>query len=136
MPMLLSVEHHLPRSARSVSLSRAYFRRQATGWGLPEETVDTAALLLSELMTNACRHARFPRDRYIAARWTLDAGSSLLLVEVSDADRRLPRPRSTAPDDESGRGLELLAALATTWGAHLRECGVGKTVWFTLKYPS
>ncbi|GAB2732110.1 ATP-binding protein [Kitasatospora kifunensis] len=129
----LSAEHHFRRTAQSVSRSRNLFRQQATSWSLAEDTVDTAALLLSELMTNACRHARFPRDRYIAARWIIDPASSLLRVEVSDADRRLPSPRHTNPDDESGRGLELLAALAAAWGAHPRPCGIGKTVWFELK---
>ncbi|MCX4748162.1 ATP-binding protein [Kitasatospora sp. NBC_01287] len=130
----LAAEHRLPRTASSVGLAREYLRLQLASWGLPEEAVDTAVLLLSELMTNACRHARCPRDRYLAARWTLDPTATLLRVEVSDADRTLPIPRASGPDEESGRGLELLAALATAWGAHPRACGVGKTVWFTLKY--
>ncbi|MCX4754973.1 hypothetical protein [Kitasatospora purpeofusca] len=37
------------------------------------------------------------------------------------------------PEDECGRGLELVAALATTWGANPRGPGrIGKTVWFEL----
>ncbi|MFJ2575818.1 ATP-binding protein [Kitasatospora aureofaciens] len=58
-------------------------------------------------------------------------------VEVSDASPDLPVPRHPAPDDESGRGLELVAALATSWGAHSRgERYIGKTVWFTLALSS
>lgn len=129
----LAAEHHFRRTARSVSLSRNLFREQATSWSLSEDAADTAALLLSELMTNACRHARFPRDRHIAARWILDPATGLLRIEVSDADRRLPAPRHANLDEESGRGLELVAVLATAWGAEPRPCGIGKTVWFELK---
>jgi hypothetical protein len=52
---------------------------------------------------------------------------------VWSASDTLPRPRRAGPEDESGRGLELLAALAGNWGAEPREGGVGKTVWFELK---
>ncbi|WP_051969987.1 ATP-binding protein [Kitasatospora azatica] len=125
----------LPRSARSVGRARAAFRADAASWSLPAEDGDTATLLLSELLTNACRHARVPRDRYVEARWTLDRSGGLLRVEVSDADRRPPKPRRAGPDDESGRGLELLALLAGGWGVDPRPGGIGKTVWFELKLP-
>ncbi|MFE0460864.1 ATP-binding protein [Kitasatospora sp. NPDC058965] len=125
----------LPRSARSVGKARAAFRADAAAWGLPVDETDTAALLLSELLTNACRHAHAPRDRYLEAGWALDRPAGVLRVAVSDASRTLPKPRQAAPDDESGRGLELLTALATAWGAAPREGGIGKTVWCELKVP-
>ncbi|MFG3050699.1 ATP-binding protein [Kitasatospora sp. NPDC048239] len=90
-------------------------------------------ILLSELVTNACRHARTPRDCLIGVR-CLVLDSALLRVEVTDASEDLPQPRRSTPDDESGRGLELVTALADSWGAHLRGDGyIGKTVWFQLK---
>lgn len=124
----------LPRHVRSAGRARAFLHRQAHTWQLADDTVQTALLLLSELVTNACRHARTPADRHIAVRAALLDG--LLRVEVSDADAELPRPRRAAPEDESGRGLELVAALADSWGAHPRgERHIGKTVWFELKLP-
>ncbi|MFH9353870.1 ATP-binding protein [Kitasatospora sp. NPDC017646] len=103
---------------------------------MPDESTETALLLLSELVTNACRHARSPRDRLIGVRLLLPT-RSVLRVEVYDASDDLPVPRHAAPEDESGRGLELVAALATSWGADPRGKGyVGKTVWFTLDLPS
>jgi anti-sigma regulatory factor (Ser/Thr protein kinase) len=126
----------LPRSARSVGRARLAFRANAASWALPADETYTATLLLSELLTNACRHARVPRDRYVQARWTFDRSAGLLRVEVSDAERRLPQPRRAGPEDESGRGLELLAALATAWGVEERLGGIGKTVWFECKLPS
>jgi hypothetical protein len=49
-----------------------------------------------------------------------------------DANDTLPEPRTAALDEESGRGLTLVAALADTWGAEPREGGIGKTVWYEL----
>jgi anti-sigma regulatory factor (Ser/Thr protein kinase) len=128
------IEWRLPRSARSVGRSRRTFRQHAAAWSLPADTIETATLLLSELTTNACRHARAPRDRYIATRCILDPLAGLLRAEVSDADRTLPSARRARPDEETGRGLELVAALASAWGAEQRPCGIGKTVWFELKF--
>jgi anti-sigma regulatory factor (Ser/Thr protein kinase) len=121
----------LPTNRRSPARGRALLAAQARAWSLPPDTTDTAVLLVSELLTNACLHARAPRDRHIAARCVL--GDRGLRVEVSDAgDSALPVPREAGPDDESGRGLALVAALASRWGAYPRRYGIGKTVWFEL----
>ncbi|WP_371499276.1 ATP-binding protein [Kitasatospora sp. NBC_00374] len=120
----------LPLRARSAGRARALLRDQAHAWGLPEDTTETALLLLSELVTNACRHARVPSGRRVGIRCILRDGT--LRVEVSDPGDGVPRPRRAGPDDESGRGLVLVAALATGWGTHPRPSGPGKTVWFEL----
>lgn len=125
------IEWRLPRRARSVGRARALFREQAVSWALPQETTDTAELLLSELMTNAYRHAKAPADRQIWARAILSEGNRLR-VQVADASTTLPVPRTTSPVEESGRGLALVVMLADAWGAEAREGGVGKTVWFEL----
>ncbi|MFE5583950.1 ATP-binding protein [Kitasatospora sp. NPDC056531] len=131
-----AVEWMLPRHPRSASRARIRLLRQAFDWQIDVESTETALILLSELVTNACRHARAPRDRLIGVRLLLPTHSTLR-VEVSDTSDDLPVPRHAAPDDESGRGLELVAALATSWGAHPRGEGyIGKTVWFTLALPS
>ncbi|MDH6128744.1 ATP-binding protein [Kitasatospora sp. GP82] len=128
------IEWRLPRHSRSVGRARNLLRSQAGSWDLPDELVETAVLLLSELMTNACRHARVPPGRQIVTRSVLSGGT--LRVEVSDASSGLPTPCHASPDDESGRGLALVAALADAWGAHPRVCGIGKTVWFELGLPA
>jgi anti-sigma regulatory factor (Ser/Thr protein kinase) len=124
------IEWRLPRHARSVGRARTFLREQATSWKIPEEVTETAVLLLSELMTNAYRHAKVSPGREIRARCALD--DDHLRVWVTDASDTLPEPRDTSPDDESGRGLALVAALADDWGAAHRENGIGKTVWFQL----
>ncbi|MFB8239426.1 ATP-binding protein [Kitasatospora purpeofusca] len=127
------VEWTFPRHPRSVGRARVALLRQAYEWRVPDETTETALLLLSELATNACRHADAPRDRHLLVGCAV-LDDLTLRIEVSDADPRLPTPRPAGPEDECGRGLELVAALATTWGAHPRGPGrIGKTVWFELK---
>ncbi|MGW7254053.1 ATP-binding protein [Streptomyces sp. NPDC054834] len=133
----MDIEWRLPRHARSVGRARALFREQAASWELPQDVTDTAELLLSELMTNAYRHARVPAGREIWARCVVT--EDRLRVTVTDANDTFPTPGAPSPDDESGRGLTLVAALADDWGAGGRECGLGKEVWFELAiatYPT
>ncbi|WP_030903673.1 ATP-binding protein [Streptomyces sp. NRRL F-5126] len=126
------VEWHFSRHPRSVARARSLLSVQAAEWKVPDEVTDTSVLLLSELVTNALRHADCARGREIRARVLLDSDGGSLRVEVSDACAALPRVRHAASDDETGRGLALVAALAARWGAAPRACGIGKTVWFEL----
>lgn len=134
-PSRPDVEWHLPHRPRSVGRARTLLLEQAYAWHIPDDITETAALLLSELMTNAVEHARVPPGRHIAARCHLR--DDTLRIEVSDANSTLPlaRPVSPSPDDERGRGLLLVTALADAWDAHPRAYGIGKTVWFELKLP-
>ncbi|KUF17737.1 hypothetical protein AT728_10100 [Streptomyces silvensis] len=129
-PFPRDIEWRLPRHARSVSRARTLLREQATSWELAPDTTETATLLLSELMTNAYRHATVPPGREIWTRCVLKAGR--LHIAVTDANAALPTPRQAAPEDEAGRGLTLVAALSDAWGAEPRPEGIGKTVWFEL----
>lgn len=124
------IEWQLPRHPRSVARARTLLREQATAWKLPDEVTETAVLLLSELMTNAYRHAKVPPGREIRARAELDGDH--LHVAVSDANDTLPTARAATLDEESGRGLALVEALAENWGTTPRPYGIGKTVWFVL----
>ncbi|WP_329335645.1 ATP-binding protein [Streptomyces sp. NBC_00663] len=127
-----AVEWQLPRHPRSVGRSRARLREQAADWKLPEDVTDTAVLLLSELMTNAYRHAHVSPGREIRTRYALEDDGRRLRVSVTDASDTMPTFRNPSPEDESGRGLILLTLLADTWGTAPRRDGVGKTVWFSL----
>jgi two-component sensor histidine kinase len=95
-------------------------------WGLAH-LADTAALLVSELMTNSVRHARRPCGRLIGTRFErLESG---VRIEVHDANDSRPERREVSAEEESGRGLVLVDALTGGhWGVSARD-GVGKMVW-------
>ncbi|MFH8405119.1 ATP-binding protein [Streptomyces sp. NPDC018019] len=130
----LKNEWWLPRHPRSARRARAYLWVLADVWRLPDEVAEAAVLMLSELTANACVHARVPRGRHVRTRCLLFAGR--LRVEVADASDLMPELRVADVDDEGGRGLALVAALADDWGTYPRPYGIGKVVWFELKLPS
>ncbi|MGW4975157.1 SpoIIE family protein phosphatase [Streptomyces mirabilis] len=115
----------LPREPRSVGRAREYARTQLTAWGL-EPLVDTAELLVSELVTNALRYG----EGEIRLRLLLDR---TLVCEVWDAGLVQPRRRRARDTDEGGRGLQLVGLLSASWGS--RRTPRGKTVWFELPLP-
>ncbi|WAU16519.1 ATP-binding protein [Streptomyces tubercidicus] len=104
--------------------ARTAVRRVMDDWGL-NGAADMAVLLVSELVTNSLRHASGP----IGVRMVL-LSSDGLLVEVSDPLPDPPLERDAAPDDEGGRGLQLVACSSRRWGT--RRGKSGKTVWFEL----
>ncbi|MCX5557868.1 ATP-binding protein [Streptomyces sp. NBC_00038] len=102
-------------------------RRVLAEWVIPEDTSYTIALIISELVTNAVRHARVP-GRCFEVALTYD-GEKTVEIEVSDASPRHPVAVLNTPDVEatSGRGLPLVEALSDAWEVRDRE--YGKTVW-------
>jgi anti-sigma regulatory factor (Ser/Thr protein kinase) len=110
-----------------VGAARRTVRQKLIAWGLSADLVDTAVLVLSELTTNALRHAHSAPGREIGVHVALSA--DCLRIEVSDAGTGHPRPRTAHADDESGRGLALVAALTTRHGVRPRAGGIGTTVW-------
>lgn len=98
--------------------------------GLPTEDLETARLLMSELVTNSVRHG--PKTAGATVGVFVGVGRDRLRAEVSDGSTEGARPRS--PSEEGGYGLALVAALAARWGAG-REDGVNVT-WFELDLRS
>jgi len=89
------------------------------------QLTDDAQLLASELVTNAVRHSSGPIDVRAYVR------DGFLRLEVGDsAVDRAPLPRTAAPDDEGGRGMELVEKLSARWGWRAR--GPVKVVWLDL----
>jgi serine phosphatase RsbU (regulator of sigma subunit)/anti-sigma regulatory factor (Ser/Thr protein kinase) len=115
----------LPADPQIVSEARARAVRQVTAWGL-EDLAFTTELLVSELVTNAIRHAQPP----IQLRLILD---TMLSCEVSDASLTAPHHRRADRYDEGGRGLMLVARLASRWGT--RHTRTGKTIWAQQPLP-
>ncbi|WP_033319921.1 SpoIIE family protein phosphatase [Streptomyces yerevanensis] len=116
----------LPREPRSVGRARELARGQLISWDL-EPLVDTAELLVSELVTNALRYG----EGEIRLRLLLDR---TMVCEVWDAGLVQPRRRRARDTDEGGRGLQLVGLLSAAWGS--RRTPRGKTVWFELPLPN
>jgi PAS domain S-box-containing protein len=119
------VSWDLPAEPAVVAGARARAARQLAVWGL-EEATDTTELIVSELLTNAIRHAKSP----IEIRLILDGA---LTCEVSDGSRAGPHLRCADPYDEDGRGLLLVAQLTERWGT--RRTRTGKTIWAQQPLP-
>jgi serine/threonine-protein kinase RsbW len=116
----------LASAVRAPGMARQATQEALASWRLAH-VEDTAVLLVSELVTNAVRHAR-TGGSVLALR--LEIAGSWLRIEVHDADPRLPEPRTPAGHDESGFGFVLIEALADKWG--VRETTAGKAIWAEL----
>ena len=116
-----------PRAGWSVPVIRHQVGDLLRQWQFHDIATD-AELMTSELAANAVQHATGPSFAV-----SISASAGLLVVEVFDADPRLPSLREPDPDAERGRGLATLAALAKDWGAV--STPPGKCVWFTLPLP-
>ncbi|WP_411081788.1 ATP-binding protein [Streptomyces sp. cmx-18-6] len=109
-------------------------REQLRSNGVSDAVVDDAVLILSELLSNACRHGR-PLGRHtdvgdgdIRAAWRVDTGGGLT-VEVTDGGGPTrPVPATPSVTARGGRGLNIISALAQEWG--VRDDSSGEvTVW-------
>ncbi|MEU6598244.1 ATP-binding SpoIIE family protein phosphatase [Streptomyces flaveolus] len=114
-------EWRLDADPREVARARRLVRERLLAWGLPQ-AVEAAELLVSEVVTNAVRHAESDRIGLRVVR------TDALLFEVTDDEPALPAMVSAGPYDESGRGLRVVSRLAREWGAS--ASGHRKTVWF------
>ncbi|WNF29362.1 ATP-binding protein [Streptomyces sp. C11-1] len=155
-------EWTFPAEPGSVRSARHAVRDALGCWGLDAAVGDMTVLLVSELVTNSLRYASgpigvrlvrvqpdasgngsggltgdFSTDLRLDSRPVRPAAapplSPGLLVEVSDPLPDPPTERSAGPDDEGGRGLQLVACSARRWGT--RRGKSGKTVWFELPLP-
>ncbi|MEU5463679.1 sodium/proline symporter PutP [Streptomyces althioticus] len=109
----------LPSDPAAVGTARTAAVRQLTEWGL-DDLAFTTELVVSELVTNAIRHASGP----VSLRLIRDRA---LICEVADGSGTSPRPRHARTTDEGGRGLMIVAQLAHRWGT--RHTATGKIIW-------
>ncbi|MGW1624147.1 SpoIIE family protein phosphatase [Streptomyces sp. NPDC002172] len=109
----------VPSDPAAVAGVRAAATELLRDWGLKEEAF-TLELILSELVTNAIRHATGP----VGVRLIHDR---CLICEVSDGSSVSPHLRRAATLDEGGRGLFLVAQFADRWGT--RYTPGGKVIW-------
>ncbi|MGW6542534.1 SpoIIE family protein phosphatase [Streptomyces massasporeus] len=109
----------VPADPSAVAQTRKDVVEQLERWGLSADVFVTE-LVVSELVTNAIRHAEPP----VQLRLIHD---STLICEVSDGGNTAPHLRRARTYDEGGRGLLLVAQLTDRWGT--RQGAAGKTIW-------
>jgi anti-sigma regulatory factor (Ser/Thr protein kinase) len=116
----------LPAEPASVPLARRHVAAVVEQLDIGD-LGDTAVLVVSELVTNAVRHAG------TELQVTVVAEPGVLRIEVEDGSSTLPESREAGLFDAGGRGLPLVAALADRWGTEATT--TGKLVWAELDAP-
>lgn len=112
----------------NVAAARRWSADRAVDVGC-HDAAHTAALLVSELVTNVVLHARTKFELSFRCR------NRRLRYEVRDHSDRLPVP-AAGPDPMalSGRGMGMVSMLSDAYGAEDLPGG-GKVVWFELEAP-
>jgi len=118
----LSCDLDIDTPARAREVAAHAFRR----WNLSQAVMEDADVLVSELVTNAVRHAR------TASTLMLQLTDRYLHVAVRDGSSEPPRTVATGdPLAMNGRGMRIVAMLTTSWG--VLPAADGKVVWATLR---
>ena len=109
----------------AVATARRYVAGQLRD--VPRAVVDEIAIMVSELATNCIRHTT--SDFSVA----VEAGTSRIVVEVTDRGSGTPNVRSPGPQEPSGRGLLIVRELSDSFGFRELPGAPGKTVWFVVE---
>ncbi|MGP3985054.1 ATP-binding SpoIIE family protein phosphatase [Streptomyces sp. KR80] len=109
--------------------ARAFASGVLASWRFPAELRDLGVLATSELVANSLQHGTPPM------RLRLRRTDRRLIIEVTDGDDHLPRRRRAEPVDEAGRGISIVATIASSWGSR-RTPGGGKAVWCEFALPA
>ncbi|MFJ8335020.1 SpoIIE family protein phosphatase [Streptomyces sp. NPDC094437] len=113
-----------------VGVARQQLRELLHDWPSADQ-VDSAVLLVSEMLTNVLVHT--DADALLIAEVRGEPGRRRMRIEVTDTSDDLPHKRSPGELASSGRGLVLVELLADSWGVEPR--GEGKSIWFELYAP-
>jgi anti-sigma regulatory factor (Ser/Thr protein kinase) len=122
----------LPYAPASVAVARRRLAADLTAAGIFAGAVGDAVLVVSELLSNAIRHARPLPGASVQVAWVLADDA----VEVAVSDGGAPTRPTTAQATVSslgGRGLDIVEYLARTWGVRTDAAGI--TVWAILAAP-
>ncbi|WEH34313.1 serine/threonine-protein phosphatase [Streptomyces sp. AM 4-1-1] len=108
--------------------ARAFASGVLTSWRFPVELCDLGVLAAGELVANSLQHGTPPM------RLALRRTDRRLIIEVTDGDDHLPHRRRAEPADEAGRGITIVATIASAWGSRRAPDG-GKAVWCEFELP-
>jgi anti-sigma regulatory factor (Ser/Thr protein kinase) len=120
----------LPATPSMVPVARAFIRAFMNSHPCADDT----ELITCEYLTNAVRHATPAPGGVIHLTVTTTAGTARVEVTSPSHATATPAPRDPGQDDENGRGLLIVTALATRCGHH-RACDGQLTAWAELHTP-
>jgi anti-sigma regulatory factor (Ser/Thr protein kinase) len=123
----------LPHAPASVAVARQRLTADLDAAGVVHAAVGDAVLVVSELLSNAIRHARPLPGARVQVAWAVDNGSVEVAVSDGGAPTR-PYPAHASVSALGGRGLDVVEYLARTWG--VRADSQGLTVWAVLPAPA
>jgi anti-sigma regulatory factor (Ser/Thr protein kinase) len=116
----------VPHERTGVRIARHAFADQLEAAGVPEEDRDDAILVLSELVSNAVKHAAPLPSGEITVRWAV--ADDLLHIEITDGGAGTrPHASVAALSSLGGRGLDIVRTVSTQWGVTEGDGSV--TVW-------
>jgi anti-sigma regulatory factor (Ser/Thr protein kinase) len=122
----------VPYTPASVALARQRLAEDLVSAGIFDGAVGDAVLVVSELLSNAIRHARPLPGASIQVAWAVDDNAVEVAVSDGGAHTR-PVPTRATVSSLGGRGLDIVEYLATTWGVRTDDTGL--TVWAVLPAP-
>ena len=132
MEVITSSVLMLPYTASSVGVARRRLLGDLTDAGVREATACDAGLVLSELISNALRHATPLPGSTVRVAWRLHDGR--VVIAVSDGGGpTVPKVNEPGSSAIGGRGLGIVERLSLRWGSYPVSDGVGEmTVWAEL----
>lgn len=119
----------VPYASHSVGAVRRAIADDLRARGCPHAVVEDAVLVVSEILSNALKHARPLPSGKVRVRWSVTISG--IEIQVTDGGAST-RPRVTAPSMSAtgGRGLGIVSDLTSEWG--VVEDGAHTTVWATV----
>ncbi|WP_435244365.1 ATP-binding protein [Streptomyces sioyaensis] len=137
----------VPHGPVGVGMARRRMREELLASGVQDTVVDDAVLILSELLSNSCRHARPIHENgapdsvtagqgdtpsaSVRASWRIDIQGKLTVAVTDGGSPTRPLPATPSVTARGGRGLAIIRSLAKDWG--VRDTAVGEvTVWAAL----
>lgn len=136
-------EMRFTSTRRGARLARRFAAVRLEQWGVPygSDVHDALVTIVAELASNAVRHGHVQgRDFHLRLQVSPRLGTARVDVTDTRGDRLPPRPGAVVVGRDpyvhpGGRGLLLVAGLASRWDWHLRGDGPGKTVWAECQLP-
>ncbi|MQY13783.1 hypothetical protein SRB5_39370 [Streptomyces sp. RB5] len=119
-------QERYPATPKAATRARRDISLALKSWGMPQ-LMDAAAQIITELVANAVEHT----DTNTVGASVVRTGEVSARIVVTDTSRTGPAPCDPRAEDEHGRGLMLVAALAHDWGSE--PVHGGKRVWAELR---